>query len=127
MNDQEFQRHHQPKPCQFCANGASYAPLDEMEKHGVKVYFCYECRAEYLYFSDGLAASVSLYTEINQRMYRWTVTSQNVAQLIYIKNPGIPGTRKNENLEFIKSFQKDFPQVTPQNINEKLRTWLVFL
>lgn len=120
-------KYHHLKPCRFCINGASYAPLNEMEKHDIKVYFCHDCKAEYLYFPDGLAASVSLYTEINQRMYRWTVSSQHVAQLTYIKDPGIPGTRKNENLEFIKSFKKDYPHITPQNINEKIRVWLVFL
>jgi hypothetical protein len=110
---------------------AGYAPLDEMESHGVGVFFCHPCKAEYLYFQSGDLASSSLYTEINGRMYRWTMAYGGCGMLWFVKEPGIPGKKKNEGLEAVKSFDPDkgdiVPQLTPSNINEKLRTYLVFL
>lgn len=126
MNESQRKKYYAPKPCTFCGAGATYSPLDELDKHGVDVYFCHPCRAEYLYFWDGQCASTSLYTEINKKMYRWTISSSS-AVLWYIKNPGTPGTRKNDGIEFIKAFKEDVPVITPQNVNEKLRTWLIFL
>lgn len=131
--DQEFQNHHLPKPCQFCGQGAAYSPLNEMEYHGVGVYFCHSCSAEYLYYQSGGLASSSLYTEINGKMFRWTVVvGRNSmwcsATLWYIEKPGIPGKKKNEGMIPIKEFDyPNVPHLTPQNVNEKLRTWLVFL
>jgi hypothetical protein len=130
--DQDFQKHHLPKPCTFCGQAAGYAPLEEMEYHGVGVYFCHTCNAEYLYYQSGEMASTSLYTEIHGRMYRWTVSiGRNSlwasATLWYVEKPGIPGKKKNEGLVPVKDFENPLPDVNPQNINEKLKTWLVFL
>lgn len=130
MNKSAFQKHHQPHPCQFCGQGAGYSPIPEMETHGVSVYFCYPCRAEYLVYWDGPQASVSLYTEINGKMFRWTKTNAGSGTISHIVDPGEPGVRKNGKVETVKHFQasKDpLPNVTPQNVNEKLRTWLLFL
>lgn len=123
----EFQRHHQPHPCQFCGGGAEFKPIDEMERHGIHVYFCQPCHAEYLCFDNGVQGSWSLYTEIADRTYRWTITANEVGQLWRIKIPGVPGTRKNEGMDLIKAFTEDVPELNPHNVNEKLRTWLVFL
>lgn len=139
MSDSEFYLYRAPKICRFCSGPVPYTPLAEMEELDVKVYFCSTCIAEYCYFWDdvhgswqrnGQPSSVSLYTTINTKVYRWTISSTGDANLWYIKNPGIPGTRKNIDLECLKSFMtKDgsVPEITPQNINDKIRTWLVFL
>lgn len=119
------------KPCQFCNNEPVDSPVEEMSRYGVSVYYCHTCQAEYLYFRSGTCASVSLYTTISDRCYRWTVTSANTAQLWHIKEPGVPGVKKNEGMVPVKSFdEKDgdhLPKLTPLNVNEKLRTWLLFL
>jgi hypothetical protein len=65
-------------------------------------------------------------------MYRWTVSiGRNSlwasATLWYVEKPGIPGKKKNEGLVPVKDFENPLPDVNPQNINEKLKTWLVFL
>jgi hypothetical protein len=60
-------------------------------------------------------------------MYRWTITANGHAQLWYIKNPGTPGTRKNEDLEFIRAFCEDIPNITPDNFADKLAIYLLFL
>src|SRR4051812_47571370 len=110
------------KKCTFCLKEAPHSPILEMERHGVEIYFCHECKAEYLYFVGGTLAGTSLYTEINNKTYRWSFNSTGSAQLWFIKEPGEPGVRKNENLVPIKYFSYDekVPQITPTNINEKL-------
>lgn len=127
------------KPCKFCEGFSIYSPIEQMDYHGVGVYFCHPCKAEYLYFGPNSRAkritsdlaSTSLYTEINNRTYRWTVNSAGTAGLWRIKEPGTPGQKKNEGLVSIKSFsahQGDtIPIITPSNVNEKIRTWLTFL
>lgn len=119
------------KICKFCNQEVKDAPVDEMSKHGIGVFFCHACQAEYLFFRSGHCASVSLYTNINERCYRWTVTSVDTAQLWYVKEPGIPGVKKNEGMAPVKSFNKDkgdaIPQLTPANVNGKVRMWLPFL
>lgn len=139
MSDQEFYLYRTPKACTFCGGVAAYSPLVEMEEHNVKVYFCSDCRAEYLYFWDsrsenwrlhGNPSSISLYTTINDKMYRWTISSTGDGLLWYVKNPGVPGSRKNSDMEPVKSFRVKegaVPDITPQNINDKVRTWLIFL
>lgn len=116
--------------CKFCQDQATYAPLNEMEVHGVKVFFCHECQAEYVVFPDGTVASTSLYTKINQKMYRWTVTSVGNGIIYHVVEPGIPGVKKNK-LSMVKHFNSKDGQaiqnLTPQNVNDKLKTWLIFL
>ena len=116
-------------PCKFCEKSSQYSPLQEMESHGVRVYFCHDCQAEYLYWSDGGSLSTSLYTTINDKMYRWTVSNNFNAILWYVTDPGTPGVRKNKSLKFIKEFvnQAEVTTITPQNIVDKLKTYLLFL
>lgn len=115
--------------CKFCNKEILHKPIEEMEKYGVKVYFCYNCSTEYIYWINsnfGDYISVSIYTTHNNKMYRWT-TSGTTAHLWYIKTPGIPGTRKNENLELLRTFSQDIPSITPDNFLEKLSVYLLFL
>jgi hypothetical protein len=102
-----------------------------MDYHEADVYFCHRCQAEYVYFRRSSSlANTSLYTTIGGRMYRWSI-ARSIGQVWYIKTPGEPGVRRNEGMELVKSFcpeaGESIPQLTPANINEKLRTWLVFL
>ncbi len=130
MSD-NFQKHHQPKPCSYCGGFAGYAPIPEMDYHEADVYFCHRCQAEYVYFrrSESLA-NTSLYTTINGKMYRWS-ENRGIGQLFHIKIPGITGQKKNEGLEMVRAFDPDrgdaVPHITPQNIADKIRTILVFL
>lgn len=111
--------------CVFCKKDAPHSPLPELEIHSVKVFFCYNCRAEYVYWEDGSIASQSLYIEINNKMYRWT-TGGGTCQLWYVKIPGEPGIRANQEMHTIKTFRFDnCPNITPQNIEQKVRTLLL--
>lgn len=105
-----------------------------MDEHGIDVHFCFKCNAEYLYWKDdGEQASWSLYVTINERMYRWTHSAANTAQLWYIKEPGEPGTRKNNGLEFIYGCGQysgtqatPIPDINPQNAIDKITLLLVW-
>ena len=117
------------EPCKFCGQEVEYKPLEEMKQYGVAVYFCYKCLTEYIYWMNsnfGDYISVSIYATHNNKMYRWTTTG-TAAHLWYIKTPGIPGTRKNENLELLKTFNQDIPTITPDNFLEKLSVYLLFI
>jgi len=104
-----------------------YLPFEEMEIHNVIVYFCKPCKAEYIFFNDGMLAAVSLYTTIKNKMYRWSVISENNAQLWYVKFPGIPGFKANDGMSTVLSFNNKIPLLNPLNINQKVTTWLLFL
>ncbi len=111
--------------CIYCKKEVPPAPLPEMESLGATVFFCHACKTEYVFWSDGELASHSLYTKINDRTYRWTVGA-GVCQLWYIGDPGEPGVRVNKNMQSIKAFNfKNSPNITPNNIQQKIRTILV--
>lgn len=123
-------------PCKFCSKTADYSPIHELDstvfQQRLLVYFCSDCKAEYLvYKRSNKLYSTSLYTKINDRLYRWSVISEDSAQLWLVKEPGLPGISINKGLSIVKSFfplEGDaIPALTPENINEKIRTWLVFL
>lgn len=111
--------------CGYCKKEAVYSPLKDMEVHEVKVYFCHSCNAEYLFWQDGSLASQSLYVTINNKMYRWT-EGAGIYQLWYVKTPGEPGVRINQNMESIKAFRFDnYPVITPENIEQKVKIMLL--
>jgi len=119
-----------PQPCRFCQQFPPSAPLEEMESYGVNVFFCPPCKAEYLYWrTSHNYSSVSLYTEIQGKTYRWTCMSQGISTLWWVKNPGIPGTRRNIDMQSILyiSPEEGIPDITPANINDKVKIWLLFL
>jgi hypothetical protein len=115
------------EPCRFCQQDVSYAPLDSMEGLGIKVYFCYTCSAEYMYSMHfNTFNSTSIYATFNNKMYRWSMTG-NAAHLWYIKTPGIPGCKENKDLDLIKTFKDNLPDITPDNFIEKLSVYLLFI
>jgi hypothetical protein len=97
-----------------------------MSRFGVGITFCHTCLAEYMFYRDGHLSHYSLYTTIGDRMYRWTQIKM-YGYLRYVAEPGVPGVSPNKGMQMIKSFTVDVPDITPTNINEKLRTYLVFL
>jgi hypothetical protein len=117
------------KECKFCFGSAVNAPLQELAYYGIDIYFCHDCKAEYLFYQSGNTASVSLYTEINGKTYRWSATPP-IYRIWLIRVPGIPGQKRNEGTVVVKSFKDDtgeLSKVNPSNVNEKLKTWLVFI
>jgi hypothetical protein len=132
--------YYDPLTCHYCSGEAGYYPLDIMEEHNIKIYFCNDCNVEYLkswsnsfkkWFTQKPFA-ISMYTKINGKMYRWSITTGvSVGVLWMVGNPGIPGLTPNSKLEVVKTFNESrgdvVPNITPKNIEEKVRTYLVFL
>lgn len=114
------------KICKFCGEIAPYTPLPSVEQHQIKIHFCKDCNAEYLSYDDLTTISISLYVEINNKMYRFTSSwSGNILWLI--KEPGIPGFQRNKDFQIIQKLGKDDLGITPKNIKDKVQTWLTFL
>lgn len=116
-------------PCKFCNQDVVYRPIDKPETNSVKIYFCYDCSAEYIYWLDfnyENYITTSIYITHHHKMYRWTTTG-SIAHLWYVKTPGIPGVKKNEGLELLKTFEEDIPNITPDNFLDKLSIYLLFL
>lgn len=115
-----------PVICRFCKNPAEHKPLPEAETLNMKIYFCFICGAEYSTYCGKLNIYYSLYTFINDRLYRWS-TGGVTSYLYYISGPGTPGMKANSGVALVTSFNTDLVQMTPQNVNEKIKTILTFL
>jgi hypothetical protein len=118
------------KTCKFCQQETQFVPLiDERINETFDIYFCATCNAEYLCIvGESKIWSYSLYTDINEKLYRWTVSGIMGAHVWHIGKPGIPGKIPNKNTKLITTIkQEPLPDVTPQNVNHKLRTWITFL
>jgi hypothetical protein len=115
-----------PIICRFCQNPAEHKPLPEAETLAMEIYFCFTCGAEYSTYSGRLNIYYSLYTFINNRLYRWS-TGGVSSYLYYISVPGIPGVKVNSGVTLVTSFDSELLNITPQNINEKIKTILMFL
>lgn len=117
--------------CLFCFNLATPAPQKKLDAYGIYVRFCHKCMVEYISHEDRSKVNYySLYTTINDKVYRWTVSTLErplYAWLRHVQNPGIPGYMINKDMVVIKRFKDDIPNITPQNINEKVKTYLIFL
>lgn len=114
--------------CKFCAAQTDYSPIKEMRSRSIDVFFCDPCQTEYVKISSMSEIwNTSIYIKLNDNTYRWSVNKYG-GQLWRIKNPGIPGQRINEDLYMIKSFSiNDIPDITPSNIMEKIKVWLLLL
>lgn len=120
--------------CKFCQKDNVYVPLiikggnGSSKYHTFEVYYCYDCAAEYVNYGEN---SVHLYTTLNDKMYRWSVNmiagQPDYGTIWYVGEPGEPGVRPNKKMKLLKSFTDNLPQVTPKNIQSKLRFMLLFL
>jgi hypothetical protein len=123
------------KNCHFCLQPTRYVPLSVGDDYSLnkirilKVHFCHRCRAEYTFWGDstGELSAVHLYTTINDKMYRWSTSPNDKSgRLWYVEHPGIVGNKPNKGLVLLKNFE-DHPDITPANIEEKVRFILPFL
>ena len=100
-----------------------YKPLTLRSSHTFDVHYCYNCNYEVV-----KGWGNNLYVSIGNRMYRWSITDEDsVARIWYIGEPGVPGVRANRKMFLVKTFNDHFPQITPQNIEQKLKFMLLFL
>lgn len=121
------------KICEFCNCPLIYVPINIGSTYSahtriLRVHYCSDCKAEYVYWSDdGIVASINLYTIINNKLYRWSVTpGTKGGRLWYVADLGIPGHHPNTGLCLLKTF-KECPQLNPKNVEEKIRFMLLYL
>jgi hypothetical protein len=50
-----------------------------------------------------------------------------MAHLWEVKVPGEPGLKINKDLVLIKTFKNNIPEITPDNILNKITSWLPFI
>jgi hypothetical protein len=116
------------KICNFCQKEAKYKSSARFEKHNLVIYFCDACDAEYIFWATGELAATHLYTTINDKCYRWSVSKNSKAKLWYIREPGESGVRLDQNLKRLKSFASgSYSEITPANIKDKIKFMLLFL
>lgn len=115
--------------CKFCHKDTVYVPLQISKTRKFEVYYCYDCSAEYVNYGD--TDSVHIYATLNNKMYRWSVNSitdqDDYGTIWYVGEPGIPGEQPNRKMKMLKSFNTYLPDITPENIERKLRFMLLFL
>lgn len=115
--------------CKFCQKDMAYVPLT-VSRSGrsatFHAHYCHNCNYEFVPL--GNMKNHHLYRMVGGRMYRWTYEeTTNVARIWYIGQPGVPGVSPNKDLKLLKTFEEHFPEVTPQNVEDKLKLVLVFL
>ena len=114
--------------CKFCNKETSDKSISLTPKRNMKVDFCSDCLAEYVYWSDSNQTpyAIHLYTTIGDKMYRWSsYDGHTTGHLWFIEDPGIPGIQPNRKTKLLKTLQEG-PQITPQNIIEKIKFILLF-
>lgn len=128
------------KICDFCHRETKYVPLVikatvpnfganvAARQRSIRVHFCYGCQAEYVFWlGPNGEPTVHLYVSINDAVYRWSVDSDGIfGRLWHIKEPGVPGVKQNTKSDLLKTFKGNLPDITPQNIDEKIRFILLW-
>jgi hypothetical protein len=124
--------------CKYCQQEAAYKPIERVEAAKGKIYWCYTCHSEIIHWQRGNRITHSLYVTVNGRMFRWTTSDEepDFASLWRIGKPGVIGESINEDVKCIATFgdiggplgvSDIIPEITPQNIQDKLSKYLPFL
>lgn len=111
--------------CTYCNHAASPIVLDELDQLNIKTYYCHNCAAEYLYLNNKSLAAISLFTKINDKVFRYTKSSSGKCQLWLVDKNNIHSRYKNL-CKLILNLN-DFTEITPNTINGKVRYWLLFI
>lgn len=119
------------KLCRFCCQKLRHSHMPELEENDIQIYVCDPCQSEYIYSNEGALISLSIYTKIKERHYRWTVTSPDQAALwrvsFYPESNSKPAYGQHDYAKMIKSWKQDIPNISPSNIYQKVQTYLIFL
>jgi len=112
--------------CKFCHRQSSPSDLPIFKNRGISIFFCFPCNSEYLVHSGYPHKDyINLYHNYNNFLYKFSIHS-SASYLYQINSPGKPGKSFNKDIHLIKSFDS-FLNISPDNINEKLQSYLVFI
>jgi hypothetical protein len=115
--------------CQFCHKEPELSPVEETIRMRVERYWCGNCRAEYLMFrNEESPNSTSLYIQRGDKCYRWTTTRTGRAALYYVKQM-FDKEHLSRDCEVLYSMspEDNQPEITPDNVADKIKTMLIFL
>lgn len=118
--------------CIFCQSTLSTIQSDYFsyiqEDCNIFIFFCNHCYADFITFKNLSLASSSLYTVINNHTYKWSQPPNLSKKLWIIPNGQIPcfPVKPHPSL-LIKQFSPSSPNLSPHNINKKIKTLLAFL
>ena len=114
--------------CKFCSQETKCVDNSNVAVFAV-VYACESCWADHMYIGNEIRPiTVSLYTQIGDKVYMWTVTDTLRGFLWYVKDLANCYTRNTAGLELLKQFNDiDNVNVTPANVHEKIKTWLLII
>jgi hypothetical protein len=115
--------------CQFCQQDIKSSPIEEAIRMGADRYWCDKCQAEYLMFRhEDEPNSVSLYVSLNDKNYRWTATRTGRGLLFHVGEMFNPQHLSHDcEVLFSLSPEDHKPNITPDNVVEKIKTMLIFL
>ena len=115
--------------CHFCQQLTHSFYQEELKnEYGLLLRLCHPCQAEYLYWGNINLASVSLYSYIKDKLYKWSFPTEGQSKLWLVHGtiPSIPGTFTFKG-KLIKKFPDPLTGVAPANIRNKIITLLTFL
>jgi hypothetical protein len=111
--------------CHYCDNFLLLEiKLVELNSLRINVYYCSQCDVDYLCLNDKLV-SVSIYTTINNNIFRYTVSLNGKSQLCKVQEQ-YKHSRNITKDKIILRFE-NAKDITPENFKEKLQHWLIFL
>jgi hypothetical protein len=114
------------KSCKYCNSKLISISCEENYLYNITILYCIECRAEYFYISNDKLSSISLYTSINDKIYRWTEIINGVRQLWHVIKYERPGSRSLINNKKILTIKNSSINLNPKNIQEKIKSYLNF-
>lgn len=108
--------------CSFCQTSVPPAPIQSLAAFGIDVYFCYTCNAEYVDYKNKI--TVSLYTSIEDKLYRWSIYD-HAHRLYSYKTFGIPGKSVNTGAKLLATLPPS--DIHPHNVRNKIKLFLTFI
>jgi hypothetical protein len=114
---------HENHICKFCAKNLTYVGF--ISKND-KYYSCFDCNVQYQY-ADGFRECTKLYTKINDRVYVASIDFSGLTVYYFDTDQVTVSDMETRVKHHFKSFKPEvMPDITPENVNRKLKTILVF-
>jgi hypothetical protein len=112
-----------PYACQYCQRRCIKS---ERAKKRFWWYLCSTCSVRFLVSITGMLVETEFYSTQNSKKYSILIENKSNKTSLLIHNPDYYNNFKYGGKELIKSFDKII-DVTPQNIDNKIKTILMFL
>lgn len=126
------------KICLFCKSKLEYCPSSHYDDSQLLCYVCKDCPIKYVYFMQGALGMYSMFVNLKDKEYRWdfyhpdsSYKDSTIYQINYLINKNhIPVYKYGMCINCTSSKSLliiDNPQnITPQNVAQKLKTYLLF-